>query len=246
MARSAIAIVAVLFAAGFAGCAATAHGQTPEGVPPPSVAAPVNAMGYSELSPAYRFYPGDQIEVTMYSAPELTRTVIVAPDGRISMPLIAPMVAANLTANELREALVSAYAPHLRMPEIDVAARGFASRQVFVGGEVARPGIYEMPAGIDTFQAIMLAGGFLSSARRGDVLVLSRGGSGESLVREVDLSSRAMRAGFPGATPLSRYDVVYVPRSHISQVGLFMQQYVRDALPVNFSLFYDVNGANPQ
>jgi protein involved in polysaccharide export with SLBB domain len=243
MARSAIAFIAVLFAAGFA---ATAHGQAPAPPASPEVSEPVSAMGYSESAPAYRFYPGDQIEVTVFSAPELSRTLVVAPDGRISMPLIAPVQAADLTAAELHDVLVSAYAAHLRMPELDVAARGFASRQVFVGGEVARPGIYEMPAGIDPFQAVTLAGGFLTSARRGEVVILSRPSGGESSVRTVDLSGRALRAGFPGAMPLARYDVVYVPRSHISHVGLFMQQYVRDALPVNFSLFYDVGGGSRQ
>ena len=119
--------------------------------------------------------------------------------------------------------------------------KSYASRQVFVGGEVARPGIYEMPANIDALQAVMLAGGFLPSARRGEVLVMSRA-SGEAQVTEIDLSTRAMRAGLPGAAPLSRYDVVYVPRSPISQVGLFMQQYVRDALPVQFSFYYDLQG----
>ena len=92
-----------------------------------------------------------------------------------------------------------------------------------------------MPASIDAFQAVAMAGGFLSSARRSEVLVLSRA-SGQSNVTEVDLSTRAMRAGFPNTAPLDRYDVVYVPRSGISQVGLFMQQYVRDALPVQFRL----------
>ena len=53
---------------------------------------------------------------------------------------------------------------------------------------------------------------------------------------------RALRNGLPGAQPLQRYDVVYVPRSRISQVNLFMQQYVRDALPVQFSFYYDLNG----
>jgi polysaccharide export outer membrane protein len=122
-----------------------------------------------------------------------------------------------------------------------VTPRTYASRQVFVGGEVARPGIYEMPAQIDAFQAVALAGGFLPSARRGDVLVLSRA-DGQSRVTEVDLSPRAMRQGFPDAQPLQRYDVVYVPRSQISQINLFMQQYVRDALPVQFSFYYDLAG----
>jgi polysaccharide export outer membrane protein len=209
-----------------------AHGQeTPE--------AP--AMAYSDASPDYRFYPGDEIELIVFSAPELNRTVTVGPDGRIALPLVGAIRAADLTALELQDALVVAYSTQLRHPELSVMPRSFSSRQVFVGGEVARPGIYEMPANIDAFQAVALAGGFLPSARRGDVLVLSRG-SGETRVEEVDLSSRAMRHGFPDAEPLQRYDVVYVPRSRISQVNLFMQQYVRDALPVQFSFYYDLRG----
>ncbi|HWA01829.1 MAG TPA: polysaccharide biosynthesis/export family protein [Caulobacterales bacterium] len=237
MARSAAAAFAVLVAAGFAGCAATAHGQP--AAPPPADAPP----SYSDAAP-YRFYPGDQIEVEIYSAPELTRTVTVAPDGRVSLPLIEPVSAVNLTANELHDELVAAYAQQLRTPELHVSAKAFGSRLVFVGGEVARPGIYEMPASIDAFQAVTLAGGFLPSARRGEVLVLSRDAAGAADVRAVDLSPRALRNGFPGAQALSRYDVVFVPRSHIAEVNLFMQQYVRDALPVQFGFYYDLNRGN--
>ncbi len=196
---------------------------------------------YSDATPEYRFYPGDEIEITVFSAPELTRSVTVGPDGRVALPLVGAVRAADLTASELHDNLVSAYAAHLRMPELTVTPRSYGSRQVFVGGEVARPGIYDMPAQIDAFQAVALAGGFLPSARRGDVLVLSRA-SGQTQVAEIDLSPRAMRDGFPNAQPLQRYDVVYVPRSRISQVNLFMQQYVRDALPVQFSFYYDLRG----
>lgn len=205
---------------------------------PAAAAAPLT---YSAETPQYRFYPGDEIEIIVFSAPELNRTVTVGPDGRIALPLLPRITAADLTADELHDSLVAAYAAHLRMPELAVTPKTYGSRQVFVGGEVARPGVYDMPANIDAFQAVALAGGFLPSARRSDVLVLSRAG-GEARVTPIDLSSRAIRSGLPNAQPLQRYDVVYVPRSRISQVGLFMQQYVRDALPVQFSFYYDLNG----
>ena len=228
--RSAFACLAILAAFGLSALSASA-----QDAPAPQ------AMTYTDTSPAYRFFPGDEIEIVVFSAPELNRTVTVGPDGRVALPLIDAVRAADLTADELRQALVVAYSNQLRQPELSVVPRTYASRQVFVGGEVARPGIYEMPANIDAYQAVALAGGFLPSARRSDVLVLSRG-SGATEVSEIDLSPRAMRAGFPGAEPLQRYDVVYVPRSRISQVNLFMQQYVRDALPVQFSFYYDLQG----
>ena len=208
---------------------------------PAATEMPQPAMVYSDQSPAYRFFPGDEVEVTIFSAPELSRSATIGPDGRLALPLIGAVRAADLTAEELRDILVSAYSVHLRMPELTVTPRTYASRQVFVGGEVARPGIYEMPANIDAFQAVALAGGFLPSAHRSDVLVLSRA-SGSTSVTEIDLSMRAVRNGLPNAQALQRYDVVYVPRSRISQVNLFMQQYVRDALPVQFSFYYDLRG----
>lgn len=230
--RVALACLALLFAAPGAIAQTTIAAEAP----PP-------AMAYSDQSPAYRFFPGDEVEITIYSAPELSRSATIGPDGRLALPLIGAVRAADLTSEELHDILVSAYAVHLRMPELSVTPRTYGSRQVFVGGEVARPGIYEMPANIDAFQAVALAGGFLPSAHRGDVLVLSRA-SGETVVAEVDLSMRAVRNGLPNAQPLQRYDVVYVPRSRISQVNLFMQQYVRDALPVQFSFYYDLRGSN--
>lgn len=229
--RVALACLALLLAA--PGAVAQTGGAAP--------ATPEPAMTYSDQSPAYRLFPGDQVEITIYSAPELSRSATIGPDGRLALPLIGAVRAADLTADELHDILVAAYAAHLRMPELSVTPRTYASRQVFVGGEVARPGIYEMPANIDAFQAVALAGGFLPSAHRSDVLVLSRA-SGETNVAEIDLSMRAVRSGLPNARPLQRYDVVYVPRSRISQVNVFMQQYVRDALPVQFSFYYDLRG----
>ena len=243
--RNTMAALAVILVAAIAGSASVTHAQeaAPETqqAPAPASEPQAPAMVYSDATPTYRFYPGDEIEITVFSAPELTRTVTVAPDGRVAMPLIGAIRAADLTADQLHDELVSAYAAHLRMPELTVTPRSYGSRQVFVGGEVARPGIYEMPAQMDAFQAVALAGGFLPTARRGDVLVMSRA-SGAAEVTEVDLSTRALRAGLPDAQPLQRYDVVYVPRSRISQVNLFMQQYVRDALPVQFSFYYDLRG----
>lgn len=230
-----LAIAALILLAAL--CTGRVRAQEIIAAPPP----PPTLMTYSDTAPAYRFFPGDEIEITVFSAPELTRTVTVAPDGRITLPLIGSVRAADLSPAELEQSLITAYAHQLRTPELSVTPKTFGSRQVFVGGEVTRPGIYEMPASIDAFQAVALAGGFLPSARRGDVLVLSRA-SGQSIVSEVDLSTRALRNGFPDARPLERYDVVFVPRSGIAQVNLFMQQYVRDALPVQFSLFYDLRG----
>ena len=241
MARNALTAFALFVALGFAGCATVAKAQP---FPPIPVATAPNGppAGFSQTSAPYRFYPGDQVEVSVLSAPELSRTVTIAPDGRIDLPLINPVLAADLTTDELRNALLAAYATDLRMPEVEVAATGFGSNQIYVAGEVQRAGVYEFRGPIDPLQAIALAGGFLNTARRQEVVIISRAPGGPREVTIVDLRNPEIRAGLARAPTLRRFDVIYVPRSRISNWNLWVQQFVRDALPINFSLFYDLAG----
>lgn len=232
MSQNAIAAVAACLAAGFVGCAMTARGAEP--------ARPVEYATHTEWDAHARLYPGDAVEVTVLSAPELSRTVTLGPDGRVRLPLAnGPVHLADKTTIEAEAAVTAAYAGRLRHPEIEISPR-FGPRQVFVGGEVARPGVYEIPAGADALQAVMLAGGFTNAARRTEVLLLRRAAGGEQAALVMNLDPRAIRAGRTDAPPVTRMDVIWAPKKPIAQVGLFVQQYVRDAIPVNFALAYDL------
>jgi protein involved in polysaccharide export with SLBB domain len=227
MSQKAIAAFALMIVAGFAGCAATARAHASH---PTWTAA--DAEG--------RIFPGDELDVQVWTAPELSRTVKVGPDGRILMPLAAPVMAADRTPQEIERALTAALMASLRDPRVSVTAK-HAPRQVFVGGEVARPGIYDLPAGADALQAILLAGGFTAGARRDQVVMLRRGEGGQQLTMTMDLRSSAIAAGrADSAPPLQRMDVIVAPKKPVAQVGAFMQTYVREALPIQFSAVYDV------
>lgn len=246
MARNATAALALIVAVSFAGCAAMsqgpAHSQTMQ---PTAYSEQSSTAAFSAASEPYRFYPGDQVEVTVLSAPELSRTVTIAPDGRIDLPLIDPVMAADRSALELRDALLLAYSRDLRTPEIDVTPTGFGSNLVYVAGEVSRPGVYDFRGPIDPLQAVALAGGFLNSARRQEVVVISRVPGGARDVSFVDLRTSAIRDGASLGPTLRRFDVVFVPRTRVSDWNLWVQQYVRDALPIQFSLFYDLAQEQP-
>jgi polysaccharide export outer membrane protein len=233
MSHNAVAAMAVMMVAGFAGCAATARSET--------VRMSGDFAKFNEQEPSYRFFPGDTIDVNIPSAPELSRSAApVAPDGRITLPLIPPQMAAGRTAEELTQQIKQAYGAQLRDPVVEIAPRAFGSRQIFVGGEVEKPGVYEIAAAVDPMQAVIQAGGFRNSARRGEVLILRRTPAGRPDVYRVNLTDGAFRQGLPSSSPLERFDVVYVPRSPIAKIGLFMDQYVREALPVQFSLYYNL------
>ncbi len=194
-------------------------------------------IGYAtwrQDEPAYRLYPGDVLDVTVPSAPELNRTVTVEPDGRISLPLIAPAMAADRSVPELQQRLTEAYSTQLVHSDIQVDVKTATPLRVFVGGEVGKPGVYDMPGDIDALQAVMMAGGFTTLARTNQVVIVRRGSNG-LMMRTADLRRATFHAGQADAVPLRRFDVVYVPRTTIANLGLFVQQYIRDVVPIQFS-----------
>jgi polysaccharide export outer membrane protein len=193
---------------------------------------------WSEDEPGYRLYPGDEIEVATPTAPELTRTVKLGPDGRIDLPLIGSVMAADREVPELEHLLSQAYASRLVRPVVEVALKQAGPVKVFVGGEVGAPGVFDIVGDVDALQAVFMAGGFKASARRGEVVVLRRGAGGRAMMRTVDLSRALKGARGAERVPLRRFDVVYVPRSGVAEVGAFMSQ-IRDALPIGFS--YSLN-----
>ncbi|MEM1106008.1 MAG: polysaccharide biosynthesis/export family protein [Pseudomonadota bacterium] len=211
--------------------------------PEPSPAFP--AEPWQALSPEdlpYLLAPGDELELTVYSAPELSREVVIAPDGRVRLPLIDPVPASGLTAEALERLVQEAYASQLVRPDLDLLVTDFSSQQVFVGGEVTSPGLFDLPGQIDPFQALILAGGRTDEARSGEVFVMRRLPGGEVRTAVFDIDAGLQDPALATWGPLQRFDVVYVPRSAIANQNLFIQQYVRRALPVQFSLFFDVAG----
>ena len=195
-------------------------------------------IGYAtwrDDEPAYRIYPGDVLDVVAPSAVELNRTVTVRPDGRISLPLIPPVLAADCSVLQLEARLSQAYSSQLVRPEVQVDVRTVTPLRIFVGGEVAKPGVYDMPGDINALQAVIMAGGFTTLAGGGKVVIVRRGRGGRAMMRTADLHRAIFDAPEADAVPLRRFDIVYVPRSGIANAGLFVQQYIRDVVPIEFS-----------
>ena len=203
--------------------------------PPPGPFSEIAYATWRDDEPGYRFYPGDALDVSTPSAPELSRSVVVQPDGRITMPLVGSVMAADRTVPELQAALAQGYAGQLLDPRVEVAVRQAVPIRVFVGGEVGKPGVYDMPGDIDVLQAVVMAGGLLTTSEPRQVVLIRRGPDGRPMMRLVDMGDAVHHAPVAGAIPLRRFDVVFVPRSRISNVGLWVQQYLRDVVPVQFS-----------
>ena len=210
---------------------------------PGAVAADSDAfpnIGYATWSndePAYRLFPGDELDVVVPTAPELAKTVTVQPDGRISLPLIGPVMVADRTTVEAQDALDAAYASQLRRPEVFVTVKTAGPLRVFVGGDVDKPGVYDMPGDINALQAVIQAGGFKNTAKRDQVAVIRRTSGGGAMMRTVDLKQGIARPDRTDLVPLRRFDIVYVPRTGLASAGIFMQQ-IKDLIPANVGFDY--------
>jgi protein involved in polysaccharide export with SLBB domain len=221
--------------------AAAALAAAPAGAMAAQVFPNIAYATWTDDDPQYRLYPGDEVDVAVPSAPELNKTVTVQPDGRIMLPLIAPQMAAGRSTAELEQALGQAYSTQLLRPDVSVIIRA-QPLKVFVGGEVSKPGVYDMPGDIDALRAIVEAGGFISGAKRAEVVIIRRSHDGRPMMRTVDLDRPVNGDTHSDLVPLRRFDIVYVPKTGLAKVGDFMTQ-LRNALPVSFS--YAFGGLAP-
>lgn len=219
--------------------AAPAFAQAPA---PAAPAAPTAAAAGAE----YRIAAGDELALKFFYAPELNETATVRPDGRIHLQLVGEVRAAGQTPQQLADALKRAYAGSLRYPEVSVEVeKGFARQQVFVGGEVGRPGAQPLLPGLTVMRALIVAQGPTDRAALNRVAILRRDESGATRVIRVDAASQARRGADDGNDPpLQPFDVVLAVPSRISRVNKWIDQYVRRNLPVNVGFSYDLNDNN--
>lgn len=184
---------------------------------------------WSDDEPEYVLYPGDEIEIATPTATELTRTQRIGPDGRVSLPLVGQLMAADRTIAELEADASAAYASQLRRPMVEVTLKTAGPIRVWVGGEVRTPGMIEMTGDLDAYQAIIQAGDFLPTAKQGEVALIRRGRGGVRMMRAADLRPRRGEV-----IALRRGDILFVPRSTLGEVANFVTQF-RNALPVGFT-----------
>jgi len=190
---------------------------------------------WSDLPAPHRLAAGDEIELKFLLNTELNDRLTIGPDGRVTVPLLGPVEAQGLTIAAFTRQLEAAYAPKLRVPDLDVIVRSYGAARIYVGGEVKSPGVLAMAGQMDVLQGIVAAGGALPTATLAKVLVIRRRADHTPMMRTVDLRRAIGRPDAAQAAsddfPLQAADVVYVPRSNIAELDLFVEQYLNQSLP---------------
>jgi polysaccharide export outer membrane protein len=120
----------------------------------------------------YRIGPQDVVQIDVWKEPEITRTIPVRPDGKISLPLLNDVQAAGLTAMQLAGSIREGLTKYLNNPQVTVTVTQINSRRVFVTGEVAKAGALSLLPSMTVLQALSSSGGFTQFAREKDIYIL--------------------------------------------------------------------------
>lgn len=186
------------------------------------------------LSGRYRVMIGDTVAVDFFKTTDLSSSLTVGPDGDVFLPLIGRVRVAGRTLDEVTEELTRRYRSQLADPQITVSVVEYAGLSVYVGGEVNEPGIVDYRGGLTAVQAIMNAGGFKTTASLSNVLLIRKGPNNEPVGTVVNVKDILHKAKFDNDQPLQPTDVIFVPRSKIANVNLFIDQYIDNNIPSIF------------
>lgn len=160
--------------------------------------------------------PEDELEITVWKNLELSRITAIRPDGLISMPLIGDIQAAGLTADALAQRITERLKQYFATtPSVSVSVKTINSYSVFVLGEVAKPGKYQLKSYITVLQAISTAGGFTDYAKKNKLQIVRVTENSDRIRREVHIPLRyddlVAGRGEPGNIVLHSGDTVLVP-----------------------------------
>ncbi len=173
---------------------------------------------------------GDAIEIKFAYASQFNEALTVRPDGKIELQLIGEVVAEGKTPSELRDELMNLYSAQLKHPKLAVIVRSLYERRVYVGGEVTKPGPVDIPGEMTALEAIMLAGGFIGDTAevRSVIVVRNKDGhlAGQALNLKEALAGREAQPFY-----LEPRDIVYVPRTTIVNVDLWISQHLYKVIP---------------
>jgi polysaccharide biosynthesis/export protein len=124
------------------------------------------------LAKEFLLGPEDVVEVTVWRNQDLSRTVIVRPDGMISLPLVGDVQANGLTASQVAERISKRLSEYKENPSVSVSVKEVNSYFIYVVGEVFRPGKYPLKSYATVLQGVSLAGGFTPFASKNKMAVV--------------------------------------------------------------------------
>lgn len=156
----------------------------------------------------YKIGPQDELRIDVWKEPDITRTIPVRPDGKISLPLLNDVQAAGLTSLELATTIREDLKKYINNPQVTVTVMAINSRRVYVTGEAARSGALPLLPNMTALQAISSSGGFNQFAKIKSIYILRQEGGKQV---KLPFNYKEVVAGKKPDIPLKPGDVIVVP-----------------------------------
>ncbi len=170
--------ILVILSAGLIVSGARANSQSPaaqekkeEAKDSKSQATPSAAQAAAE-DPTYKIGAQDVLKIDVWREDQLTRTVPVRPDGKITLPLLNDVQAVGLTPMELAGVIRDELKKYITNPQVTVSVSEINSRRIYVNGEVTKSGAYQLLPHMTVLQALSGSGGFTAFARIKNIYIL--------------------------------------------------------------------------
>ena len=164
------------------------------------------------VTPEYIIGPEDILEITVWKNADLSKQVQVRPDGRISLPLLGDISAVAKTPVQLTEEISTGLRAFMESPTISIMVKEVNSYQIYVLGEVNKPGKYPLKSKTTLLQGITVAGGFTAMAARNKIVIFRFSKDGESLTKlKASYDDIVVRDGSSQNMELKPGDQIVVP-----------------------------------
>ena len=168
-------------------------------------ASTASASGGTAVNADYRLVAGDKLRIEVYKDAQLSQSLQVRPDGKITLPLVGDVAAEGRTSIELRDALVTSLKEYNTNPVVTVIVVETVPPVVYVMGEVNAPGSLPLKGEVTVLQALAMAGGFKDFAKTTKIVIQRKGAAGAVHV-EVQLQRRGEGQGADDLPPARRHD----------------------------------------
>ncbi len=207
---------------------------------------------FSSVPPAdgawdYRLNPGDVIEIRLFFNSELNESVQIRPDGRVSLQLVGDMPLSGLTLRDATAVLNRAYLREVITPSVSIQVKNYGAQKIYVTGEVMKPGMITIPGPMTVNDAISEAGGIKRTGTTTAVVLFRKGPDGKPLEHRFALYEKGHLTD-DATIQLNPFDVVVVPESKIARVDRWVDQHIRQMIPVTatagFAYLLQRNNAN--
>jgi len=193
----------------------------------------------------YRMTVGDIIGVRFFYYPTYNVSIVVRPDGYVTIPLLGEVHAEGMRPSELQEIIRSKYSEVLVEPEVSVIVTEFANQRIFVFGEVEDPGAFVLRGTTTVLDAVAEAGGLTYNGRSDSIILIRRQPDGTFSGTRVDLQD--LLAGRSAENMmLNPRDVVYVPMTFIAKVDVFVDQFFTKITPAWYFFIAGREVLNPE